>query len=250
MPFIGAAPQCEKLPPGRLPAADTLPVFHVLAGAEPRGQALCESNSSNAVVLRALCAATKGCGAFTVGSGGGEPGDLPPHTCRGSRLYAAAALAANATGMAKSGVDLFVLGPALPSAINSLTPKAASQVFPAKPTTVSIDRGSFKFLLGGGSASNTVLTDALRRYTAAVWTDVDERDDRAPSMAAGACTAIQITISNASDHLTADVDESYNLTIAAGTATLSATTCWGALHGLQTSVHTTGRALRVIATYF
>ena len=79
------APQCAALPAGRLPPADTLPVFHVLAGAEPRGKTLCESNSSNAVVLRALCAATRGCAAFTVGSGGGEPvsphaNNQPPHS--------------------------------------------------------------------------------------------------------------------------------------------------------------------------
>ena len=136
--------------------------------------------------------------------------------------------------MAKPGVDLFVLGPALPAEINSLTPKAASQLFPAKATTVSIDGSSFMIQLAPGSASNTVLTDALDRHGTAVWTDAEERDDRAPSMAAGACTSLQVSISDASDNLTANVDESYNLTINAGTATLNAHTCWGAMHGLQT----------------
>ena len=78
-------PQCKAAPS---PLPDAPQPFHVLPGATIGGGVtpLCSSNSSNALVLAALCGQYSDCGGFTVGSGGGEAGDLAPHNCRGSVL--------------------------------------------------------------------------------------------------------------------------------------------------------------------
>jgi len=228
------APVCSKPAAAKLSA---LPLFHVIHGAEPHGPALCESNSSNAVVLKAQCGATKGCAAFTIGSGGGEPGDLPPHDCRGSRLYSASSLS-NISTMAKSGVDLFMLGPAPADTLSTVTPKPKMQRFPAARSTaavtVTIDRSSFKIRAAAGSPTNNVLSDALRRFATEAFAGAERRADRAASMASGACTSLEITLTNSSDVLELGVDESYNLTIQAGVSELRAATVWGAMYGLET----------------
>ena len=192
------APYCTALPPGLLPTADQLPLFHVLPGAEPHGPAMCESRSTNAIVLKAQCAATEGCAAFTVGSGGGEPGDLPPHDCRGSRLYSADALSSNATEMAKPGVDLFVLGAETGPAVTTVTPKPLLQEF-AETTSgvIKIDRSKFKIASSAGSSSNGVLRDALKRFqTHAAFASAEERGDRSASMTTVSCETLEVTIRN------------------------------------------------------
>ena len=234
-PLPPPAPACAALPAGRLPTPEHLPLFYVLPGAEPHGAALCESRSTNAIVLQAQCAVTKGCAAFTVGSGGGEPGDLPPHDCRGSRLYSADALATNATEMAKPGVDLFVLGAEFGPAVSTVTPKPRSQTFSTGGDVVKIDRSNFKITVAAGSASNAVLRDALKRFeTSAAFASAEERSDRTATMTSTTCESLEVTVHNGSDALIAGVNESYTLEIKSETSTLRAETVWGALMGLET----------------
>ena len=224
-------PVCPKPSATELSA---LPLFHVIHGAEPHGPVLCESNSSNAVVLKAQCGATKGCAAFTIGSGGGEPGDLPPHDCRGSRLYSATSLSQNLSTMAKPGVDLFLLGPAPAATLSTITPKPMMQQFPSSAATVSINRSSFVVTVAAGTPTNNVLSDALRRFAIEGFEGAEHRDDRAASMASGACMSLEVTLVDSSEVLELGVDESYNLTIREGVSELRAATVWGAMYGLET----------------
>ena len=226
------APSCAA--PPKLPAPDAMPLYHVLHGAEPRGAAICQATSTNAVVLKALCSATKGCVAFTIGSGGGEPGDLPPHDCRGSRLYAADALSSNATAMAKPGVDLFLAGSAPPANLSTVTPKPRRHMFPDHGGTVRIDRARFSIEVAPGSQTNGVLRDNIKRFATDAFVGAEERDDRDASMAMAACHTLQVAITDANDTLAAGVDESYHLEINADMAELRAKTVWGARHGLET----------------
>ena len=158
-----AAPSCG-VAPSPFPAPDALPLFHVLPGVDVSAPALCESNSTNAVVLAALCGQLPGCAGYTVGSGGGEPGDLPPHDCRGSRLYSHSAVTTAQTPHA--GVDLFVRGPANSSAVNSLTPKPRSLAFPPTRQTVQLEAQGFRVVAApaAGGGTSAVLRDAMARY--------------------------------------------------------------------------------------
>lgn len=112
-------------------------LFYVIPGRDIALTPLCESQSTSAIVLLSQCLETRGCTAFTVGSGGGEVGDLPPHDCRGSRLYTLADIDA-ATN--HSGVDLYILGSQPAEEVVAVTPRPNKQQFPATPARVSINR--------------------------------------------------------------------------------------------------------------
>ena len=233
-----AAPSCG-VAPSPFPAPDALPLFHVLPGVDVSAPALCESNSTNAVVLAALCGQLPGCAGYTVGSGGGEPGDLPPHDCRGSRLYSHSAVTTAQTPHA--GVDLFVRGPANSSAVNSLTPKPRSLAFPPTRQTVQLEAQGFRVVAAAGGGTSAVLRDAMARYGTLLFVGNQVRDDRASSMATATggapVSSMAVRVADAGAELKQGVSEAYNLTVSAaagGAILLEAETVWGALRGLET----------------
>jgi hexosaminidase len=88
----------------------------------------------------------------------------------------------------------------------------------------------FSFSSPGGNTSGPVLAAAIRR------TQAQMLPCAAPTAAAcaAAVTQLDVAVAAGDSPLAAGVDESYNLTVGAGHATLTAATVWGGLHGLQT----------------
>ena len=204
-------------------------------GIDVSGAPLLESNATNAILLKALCEGTVGCAGFTVGSGGGEPGDFPPHDCRGSRLYTAESITSSAHS--HSGVDLFIFGAQPAVNATAVTPKPAMQRFPPGKTVRSlvVRRGSFRISVAGG-ATDELLLAAAARYERLTFVGNEERTDRAETMAVAEMLRLDVNVSfgEADAPLALFVDESYSLTVQAGAGTLSAPTIWGALRGLET----------------
>ena len=97
-------------------------------------------------------------------------------------------------GAKNVGVDLFLLGSAPPSKITTVTPKPKEQVFANDAATVLIDRASFRINIAADSATNGVLSDAIKRFQIDVFNGAEHRDDRALSMAAGTCTSLEVCI--------------------------------------------------------
>ncbi len=227
-------PPKEQLPePPRLARAPP-PLYYVRAGVDVSSPPLLESNSSNRLTLQRLCLQTDGCAGFTIGSGGGEPGDLPPHDCRGSRLYSAVAIESGAHSHA--GVDLVVFGSESPANASTITPKPASQAFPQGASVQSVLVDGVRLRAAPGSATDDVLVAALERYARITFVGNDERTDRAASMAAGTVTQLLVNVTRGATDapLALGVDESYELVVRAGASTLRASTTWGALRGLET----------------
>jgi hypothetical protein len=190
-----AAPPLYYVTPGVDVATTQAPLYYVTPGVNvgTTQAPLLESNSSNFPVLLALCERTAGCAGFTIGSGGGEPGDLPPHDCRGSRLYTAAAIAAGA--QSHKGVDLFTFGSQNAADASALTPKPIEQTFPSgdRVQWVVLER-ALRITPAPGGATDAVLLAALARYERLTFVGNDGRTDRAASMATGTCTELIVNV--------------------------------------------------------
>jgi len=99
---------------------------------------------------------------------------------------------------------------------------------------------SFHYLnatAGGGAAG--IITPAFARYTAIIFAGPDQRLATAAAAAAGGTLSLtlnglSVSLDSVSDVLSGDTDESYTLTVDFPMATLHASTCFGALRGLET----------------
>jgi hexosaminidase len=126
----------------------------------------------------------------------------------------------------------FLLASILASArANLLWPAPQSVSFGA--SAFSIDSRFFSFAVTGYGNASAVLQDALTRYYAILFV-------RAPPTVsldlpvAGALGALAIDVGSSDETLNAATSENFTLTIAAGAATLTADTVFGALRGLET----------------
>eukprot|EP00041_Stephanoeca_diplocostata_P018142 m.378376 g.378376 ORF g.378376 m.378376 type:complete len:707 (+) comp20930_c0_seq1:139-2259(+) len=219
------------------------PVYHILFGTTVNADVvpipLCETNITNPVLLLSLCQNTPSCNSFTVGSGGGESGDLPPHDCRGSQLFSIPS-----GGMADStsphpGIDLHVLGPANSSNVtNTVTPKPMLQTYPTEDGVLAISKSLFKIMVVPGTATHNVLEEAMSRYTELVFVGNEHRTDRSSKLALGTMENLTVEVLNTTAALALGVSEAYNISIRVdGHAELIADTVWGAIRGLETFAH-------------
>lgn len=134
---------------------------------------------------------------------------------------------------------LLLLLLALAAAAQALTvwPKPQSQINSGQ--LLGLDRASFDFRTTGQDSD--ILRDALRRYVGLIF-GRGASDNTASTMhgtthwlapAPSSLNGIDVNVSSASLNLTIDTDESYVLKVAAPRVSLTASTVYGALRGLE-----------------
>lgn len=134
---------------------------------------------------------------------------------------------------------LLLLLLALAAAAQALTvwPKPQSQINSGQ--LLGLDRASFDFRTTGQDSD--ILRDALRRYVGLIF-GRGASDNTASTMhgtthwlapAPSSLNGIDVNVSGASLNLTIDTDESYVLKVAAPRVSLTASTVYGALRGLE-----------------
>lgn len=216
------------------------PVFHIRFGTtvDPNivPTPLCQTDITNPIMLLSLCQHTPTCGAFTVGSGGGESGDLPPHDCRGSQLFSVADITLPNATTPHSGIDLHILQPANSSVVtNTVTPKPTMQTYPVENGVLAIKKSSFKIIAAPDAPTNPVLEEAMTRYSNLVFAGNEHRTDRSEKLMLNSLDELNVKVVDSTAALALGVSEAYNISIGVdGHGELTAETVWGAIRGLET----------------
>jgi hexosaminidase len=114
---------------------------------------------------------------------------------------------------------------------NLLWPAPQSAAFGS--SAYSIDSRFFSFSVTGYGNASAVLQDALTRYYAILFVRAPPTVSIALPVA-GALGSLSIDVASSDETLNAATSENFTLTVAAGAATLTADTVFGALRGLET----------------
>ena len=111
----------------------------------------------------------------------------------------------------------------------------------------TIDQIAFTFKATGAGAESPILLDAFKRYRGIILGPSFGRSPVSSSVAA-TISSVTVTVNSADQTLNLETDVSYNLTVAAPSIKLQATTVFGALNGLESLSQLVDRGTSVNGT--